>query len=88
MTDTFDVPDGTALLCQTCGWRPDENLTVGLVKAHFEVEHDTSEVRLDLVALCPRCAAAMRFTHHHAGRDHHVCDGCRRTRTIRREATA
>lgn len=36
MTDTLDVPDGMALLCQACGWRPDGNLMVGVVKAHFE----------------------------------------------------
>lgn len=85
MTDTLDVPDGMALLCQTCRWRPDENLMVGVVKAHFETEHGTSDVRLDLVALCPRCDTAMTFEHHRAGRDHFVCDGCRRTRTIRHE---
>lgn len=87
MTDTLDVPDGMALLCQTCQWRPDENLTVGLMQAHFETEHDTSDIRLDLVALCPRCDTAMAFEHHHAGRDHFVCATCRRARTIRREVS-
>ena len=84
MTSDLDAPDGMALLCQTCRWRPDENMPTGLMVAHFETEHGTTDVRLELVALCPRCDIPMTFDYSHGDKDYFGCVQCRRTRTIRR----
>lgn len=85
----LNVPDGMALICRTCRWRPDQELTVGLVAAHFETEHDTDAVRLELVVLCPRCDTAMAFNRSEpirsgGERDFFHCPACLRTRTVRR----
>lgn len=45
------------LACQECGWQPKPGLTVGLVKAHFQTEHDTDQIRFDLVAPCTAAMA-------------------------------
>ena len=84
MSDDLNVPDGFALQCQTCHYRPPENITIAVLAAHFETEHGTDKVDLDLVALCPRCDRAMRHDFTHGLVDHFVCDPCRRTREVRR----
>lgn len=66
-----DVPDGFALLCMTCRWRPDPDLTQGLLAAHF-------------VAICPRCDQPMRHDFSHGLNDHFACDQCHRSRVVRR----
>jgi hypothetical protein len=78
----LDVPDGMALTCQLCGWRPGTGLHMGVVTAHFETEHDSDDVRLKLVVLCPRCDKPMTFVRSER-RDIFACDPCRRIRTIR-----
>lgn len=83
-------PDGMALICQLCGWRPDEALTQGVVSAHFETEHDSTDVRLELVVLCPCCDKPMRYERSAemrsgAARDFFSCPTCHRTRTILRQ---
>lgn len=84
MADGLDTPDGMALICQTCHWRPDEGLSVGLLRAHFETEHGTEDVRMELVVLCPRCDKAMTFDRSFGNRDHFACQPCHRVRVIRR----
>lgn len=84
MTD-LDVPEGMALTCRTCGWRPGGDLPMGLVAAHFRTEHDTDEVLLDLVVLCYRCDRPMTYERSRAGRDIFACDPCQRTRSVRRQ---
>lgn len=37
------------LRCIHCDWFPPEDLTVGVVRAHFETEHGTEKVQLVLV---------------------------------------
>jgi len=80
----LNVPDGMALICRTCRWRPAVNLPMGLIAAHFETEHNTDEVNLELVVLCPRCDQPMTHEHSHGLRDTFACEPCHRTRTIRR----
>ncbi len=82
MTD-LDVPDGMALACRTCAWRPGDNLTIGVLAAHFEAEHDTSKVELDLIVLCPRCDKPMNLFATVGNEDHFTCDLCHRDRKIR-----
>lgn len=48
------------LQCNLCGDRPPRNAVMESVKLHFNVEHDTDEIKLDLVAVC-ECGAAMEF---------------------------
>ena len=36
---TFRVPDGFVLVCALCGWPPHAEITAGVIRAHFEVEH-------------------------------------------------
>lgn len=81
---SLDVPDGMALICRTCRWRPATDLPMGLLAAHFETEHDTSKVNLELVVLCLRCDKPMAFLRSEGRKDIFACDPCCRVRTIRR----
>ncbi len=64
------------LLCKICGWRPAESQTMGDVRQHMIDAHGTSEVTLDLSAICS-CGSEMRFTFtEKVGdmvRDHFIC---------------
>ncbi|GAA4439514.1 hypothetical protein [Phytohabitans houttuyneae] len=88
MTEGLNVSDGMALVCATCRWRPIGELTMGVVEAHFETEpdHDASNLKLELVVLCPRCDQEMVFERSVGDRDIFNCAPCHRTRSIRREA--
>lgn len=47
-----------ALACQQCGERCSDDAVLEAWLLHMQVEHDTDEVKLDLVAVC-RCGATM-----------------------------
>jgi hypothetical protein len=47
------------LACHLCHWLPDTDLSMGVVQAHFDTEHDGAEVELDMVTLCPRDGATL-----------------------------
>jgi DNA-directed RNA polymerase subunit RPC12/RpoP len=79
-----DVPDGMALACRHCGWRPAVDLMMGVAKAHFETEHDTDDIHFDLIVVCPRCDKAMEFFASWKNEDHFQCVPCRRGRKILR----
>ena len=79
-----DASQGMALACRHCGFRPDPDLTQGVLLAHFETEHNTSKVHLDLLVLCPRCDGSMTFERSDGNRDIFVCADCHRTRRITR----
>lgn len=49
------------LQCQPCGWVPPEDMQMEGVQLHFQVDHDTDDVTLDLVAACA-CGEAMTVT--------------------------
>lgn len=83
---TLDVPDGMALACRTCGWRPAEDLPIGLIQAHMQAEHGTDEVVLDLVVICPQGGNTMAFERTEGDRDIFVCLKCHRVRKIRRSS--
>lgn len=77
--------DGMALACRHCRHRFPDGVTVGVISAHFETEHDRSDVQLDLVVLCPRCDAEMALERQEPGRDTFHCPPCHRTRVIKRQ---
>jgi hypothetical protein len=49
------------LQCHPCGWVPPDATVMQAVQLHFQVDHDTSDIRLDLVPAC-RCGEAMTHT--------------------------
>lgn len=49
------------LQCKPCGWVPPEGMPMEGVQMHFQVDHDTSDVTLDLLPACP-CGEAMEHT--------------------------
>lgn len=57
-TDLGNIARSLTLQCKDCGWRPPEDATMEAVQLHFQVEHDTDKVTLDLVAVCA-CGATM-----------------------------
>jgi hypothetical protein len=80
----IDIPIGMALACRTCDWLPGIDTTMGVVAAHFETEHGTIDVQLDLVVLCLRCNRVMDYERSQGARDVFACKPCHRTRTIPR----
>lgn len=85
-----------ALVCSLCPWEPDDDLTMGVVRAHFETEHPDAEVpetddgmvTLDLAAFCTRCAARLTEPHIEplrGGGERHTydCMVCHRSYRIR-----
>ncbi len=49
------------LQCQPCGWVPPDKMQMEGVLLHFQVDHDTDQVHLELVAVCT-CGEAMTHT--------------------------
>ena len=77
------------LQCHTCGWVPPEDTTMEAVQLHFQVDHDSSDVKLDLVPAC-RCGEAMTPTQSHTVRgqttDFYRCGVCSNTGYVTRKA--
>lgn len=78
-----DDPDGMALACKVCGFRPAGEVTMGVFAAHVETEHDTTELLLDLVVICDRCDVVMPHRRSEGNRHWHDCPQCRRTRVLK-----
>lgn len=76
--------DGFALRCAHCDYRPPRDVTVGVLGAHFEVEHNTHDLRTELIVVCPRCDGEMPLEREIVpGRKYlHGCARCRRTRIV------
>lgn len=76
------------LQCQPCGWPLPDAMKVEGALLHMQVEHDTDEVRLDLVALCT-CGEAMTHTESRPTgggiKDYMRCGVCGNTGYIKRE---
>ena len=86
MNDLADVPDGFALVCYVCRWRPNPDVTAGVLAAHFDTEegHEPGRIRLELVVLCPRCDEPMPLDYTRGLIDVFHCGRCHRQRSIRR----
>jgi len=84
-----NLNDSLRLQCKPCGWRPPDNATMEAVQLHFQVEHDTDEVTLDLKPVCT-CGAAMEHTVTRPTgggfKDYVQCNACRSTGFVKRDA--
>lgn len=82
------IPRGMVLQCRHCTWIPSDDVTMGVVVAHFatEPDHDNGKIAFNLVVLCPRCDKPMQYDRTiHPDRDQFSCPApCYRTRTINR----
>lgn len=80
--------DGFGLACQDCGHIFPSDVTVGVVGAHMETEHDdvSDKIHLELVMLCPRCRKAMSLFYSEptasGERHHYECVPCHRVRAV------
>lgn len=74
--------DFWALACTHCGYRFPTTITVGVMAAHFEAEHDTTDVRVELVVLCDRCNQVMTHFATVGEEIHYQCEPCHRGRII------
>ncbi len=61
MTDLGNIGARLRLQCKYCDWIPPENAVMEAVALHCQVDHDTSEIALDMVAVCS-CGASMTLT--------------------------
>lgn len=78
------APDLLVLRCPYCGWFPEGDITQGVVKAHFDVEHPDDEFLLHLVARCPKCRDAMVHAATVGLTDHFECVPCHRSVSVTR----
>lgn len=84
----LDVPVGLSLVCRICRWVPPEEISVGLLQVHFDLEpdHDPEKIDLELVALCERDGLEMgldRTVPAPGGvRHHYSCPRCHRSRVV------
>lgn len=77
------------LVCRHCRWRPPGDLEMALVEAHFDMEpdHDPSDIKLELVAICDRCDLEMpldRIEPRRTGgtKNYFTCTKCRRSKVV------
>lgn len=77
------------MACQECKHQFSGELSMGVVAAHFETEHGTDKVALELVVLCPRCERVMDLERSvataHGTDDHFWCAPCHRSRVVGRQ---
>jgi hypothetical protein len=89
MADIGNRAPSMRLQCKRCGWVPPEDMTMRDAQLHFQVEHDTDEVKFDLVAVCT-CGEAMTVTDSHPTgggiKDYLLCGVCGNTGHLRRDA--
>ncbi len=75
--------------CKHCGWVPPEDMQMGHAQLHFQVDHDTDEVKFDLAPACT-CGEAMTITDSRPCpggiKDYLRCGVCGNTGNVRREA--
>jgi transposase-like protein len=78
---------GLVLVCQLCRWRPPNDLTMTLVATHFDVDHDSTDIRLELTAWCERCDQEMTLdrtegTKAGGWKHHYSCGQCHRSHVV------
>ena len=88
MSDLGNRGASMRLQCKPCGWVPPADMTMQDARLHFQVDHDTDKVTLDLVAVCS-CGEAMTHTESRPTgggmKDYLVCGVCGNTGYVRRE---
>lgn len=89
MADLGCLNGSLELQCKLCDYRPRRRTKVEAVALHCQVEHDTAELAMDLVAVCA-CGASMEHaeTRPTGGgfKDYVRCPACGSTGYIRRDA--
>ena len=80
------APHAFALKCMSCDWRPEDDVTMGVVKAHFETEHEDIPIGLELIIVCPRCDASMTLLATVGRADHFECKPCHRSKIVKRRS--
>jgi len=81
------MPD-LVLLCKQCRWRPPTDTVMEAVALHMEVEHDTDDISMEMVAWCERCDLEMPLEEkipHRSGSVVcvHRCTRCKRRYDVR-----
>lgn len=78
-----------ALACKHDGERWPQDTPMEAVLLHFQVEHDTDKIELDLIVVCA-CNTAMTLTRTEVVsggyRDHFDCPSCHLQTDLRRSA--
>lgn len=85
MADLGNLNSSLRLQCKPCGWRPPDDAAMEAVQLHFQVEHDTDAVTLDLLPVCT-CGAAMEHTGTSHFKDYFRCGACGNTGFVKRDA--
>jgi hypothetical protein len=88
MADIGNRTRSLRLQCKHCGWPPPEGAPLEAVLLHMQVDHDTSDVKMDLVAVCT-CGAAMTYTATGPTgggfKDYMTCPACGNTGHVKRD---
>lgn len=71
------------LECKTCSHRWPGDAVVEAIRLHFNVEHDSDSIELELRAVC-RCGAAMTFDGSEGTLDRYTCPACGGKGSVRR----
>lgn len=61
MSDLGNRADALRLQCKPCGWVPPGSMKQEGMLLHFQVDHDSGEIVLEMVAACT-CGEAMTVT--------------------------
>lgn len=89
MADLGNLGSTLRLQCNPCGWVLPDEMKMEAALLHFQVEHDTDEVKLDLAGACS-CGAAMTYVQSRPTgggfKDYMKCDACGNTGFVRRAA--
>lgn len=90
MTDIGCRNDSMRLQCASCPWVPPDDMPMEGALLHFQVEHDTDQVKFDLVAVCT-CGTTMTVTDSRPTgggiKDYLRCEACGNTGYVRRETS-
>jgi hypothetical protein len=89
MTDLGNRNASMRLECGLCEWIPPADMKMEGVQLHFQVDHDTDEVQLNLRPVCT-CGADMALTESRSPgpgvvKDYLACRACGNTGYIRRD---
>lgn len=59
--DLGNITRRLRLECKRCQWVPPTDMQMAVVEAHFDVDHDTGNIELNLVPACT-CGTTMEHT--------------------------
>lgn len=89
MADLGNLVRTLRLQCSACEWVPTKDMRVDHARLHFQVEHDTDQVTLEMVPVCT-CGAVMEHTESRPTgggfKDYVKCPACGNTGFVKRDA--